>query len=98
MTDDYKTLRVPEDDWETAKEQKEAAGRTWGDQIVRPDGGVGNLGPFGGEVPEGVMICDAADEETLDAIREQLDRIESSAETAEQRAGSIERLLEGLQG
>lgn len=37
MADDYKTLRVPEGDWETAKEQKEGAGRTWGEQIVRPD-------------------------------------------------------------
>lgn len=35
---DYKTLRVPVDAWEAAKEQKETAGRTWGKQIVRPDG------------------------------------------------------------
>jgi len=43
MTDDgpqdYKTLRVPDDAWERAREQKEAAGRTWGEQIVRPEGG-----------------------------------------------------------
>lgn len=38
MSDDYKTLRVPEDAWETARAQKEDAGRTWGEQIVRPDG------------------------------------------------------------
>lgn len=37
MTDDYKTMRVPTDAWERAKEQKEAAGRTWGEQIVRPE-------------------------------------------------------------
>jgi hypothetical protein len=37
MSDDWKTLRVPTDAWETAKEQKEAAGRTWGEQIVRGD-------------------------------------------------------------
>lgn len=35
MTDDWKTLRVPEDAYEEAKAQKEAAGRTWGEQIVR---------------------------------------------------------------
>lgn len=35
---DYKTLRVPEPAWERAKEQKEAENRTWGEQIVRPDG------------------------------------------------------------
>lgn len=34
---DYKTLRVPEDAWEEAKAQKEDHGRTWGEQIVRPD-------------------------------------------------------------
>lgn len=38
MTDDWKTLRVPLGAWETAKEQKESAERTWGEQIVRPDG------------------------------------------------------------
>lgn len=36
---DYKTLRVPEDAWEEAKAQKEENGRTWGEQIVRNDGG-----------------------------------------------------------
>lgn len=35
--DDYKTMRVPADKWREAKEQKEAAGRTWGEQIVRPE-------------------------------------------------------------
>lgn len=38
MADNWKTLRVPKAAWETAKEQKVAAGRTWGEQIVRPDG------------------------------------------------------------
>jgi hypothetical protein len=32
-----------------------------------------------------------------DEIQEQLDRIESSAQTAEERTGAIERQLEGLQ-
>ena len=36
--DDWKTLRVPPEAYAAAKEQKEAAGRTWGEQIVRPDG------------------------------------------------------------
>lgn len=31
---DYKTLRVPEDAWQEAKEQKEANDRTWGEQLV----------------------------------------------------------------
>lgn len=38
MTDDnWKTLRVPADAWETAKAQKEDDDRTWGEQIVRGD-------------------------------------------------------------
>jgi len=37
--DDWKTLRVPVEAWEQAKAQKEAEGRTWGEQIVRPDDG-----------------------------------------------------------
>lgn len=35
---EYKTLRVPVEAWKEAKEQKEAADRTWGEQIVRPEG------------------------------------------------------------
>lgn len=34
---EYKSLRVPVDAWEQAKAQKEAEGRTWGEQIVRTD-------------------------------------------------------------
>ena len=34
---EYKTLRVPVEAWETAKAQKEEAGITWGEQIVRED-------------------------------------------------------------
>lgn len=37
MSDDWHTLRVPPEAYERAKAQKEADGRTWGDQIVRPD-------------------------------------------------------------
>jgi hypothetical protein len=37
VSDDWKTLRVPADRYQEAKEQKESAGRTWGEQIVRPD-------------------------------------------------------------
>lgn len=37
MSDDWKTLRVPTEAWERAKEQKETNGRTWGEQIVRQD-------------------------------------------------------------
>lgn len=35
--DDWKTLRVPPDAYERAQEQRKAAGRTWGEQIVRPE-------------------------------------------------------------
>jgi hypothetical protein len=35
---EYKTLRVPEHAWEQAKAQKENTGRTWGEQVVRPEG------------------------------------------------------------
>ena len=48
MADDWKTLRVPPGAYETAKSQKEAAGRTWGEQIIREedgDGGEGDTGP-----------------------------------------------------
>lgn len=37
MADDWKTLRVPPEAYEAAKAQKEDAGRTWGEQIVRED-------------------------------------------------------------
>jgi hypothetical protein len=36
--DDWKTLRVPADAWEQAQEQRQEAGRTWGEQVVRPEG------------------------------------------------------------
>jgi len=35
--DNWKTLRVPPEAYEEAKAQKEANGRTWGEQVVRPD-------------------------------------------------------------
>jgi len=34
--DDWKTLRVPPEAYDTAKAQKEQAGRTWGEQLVAP--------------------------------------------------------------
>jgi len=34
MGDGYKTLRVPEDDYYEAKEQKEKHNRTWGEQLI----------------------------------------------------------------
>lgn len=37
MSDDWKTLRVPVDKYEQAKDQKENDGRTWGEQIVNSD-------------------------------------------------------------
>lgn len=84
MTDnektEYKTLRVPEDAWETAKEQKEAAGRTWGEQIVRPsDDRELN-------VPEGFLHVMEASDEQLTEIREQLERVpERTADELEGR-------------
>lgn len=38
---EWKTLRVPKEARDKALKQKEEAGRTWGEQIVRPDGVVG---------------------------------------------------------
>lgn len=35
--DEWKTIRVPPEDWKRAKAQKDAADRKWGEQIVRPD-------------------------------------------------------------
>jgi len=34
--DDWKTLRVPPEAYETAKAQKDDADRTWGEQLVAP--------------------------------------------------------------
>ncbi len=55
------------------------------------DRDVGDLSPFGGEVPDlnSQFSCGVDDD--------RLDRIESSLETVESRTGSIERTLEGLQ-
>jgi hypothetical protein len=36
--DNWKTLRVPPEAYETAKAQKEDNDRTWGEQLVRPEG------------------------------------------------------------
>jgi len=32
--DNWKTIRVPEDDYQEAKAQKEEHGRTWGEQLL----------------------------------------------------------------
>jgi len=37
MSDGWKTIRVPPEAYETAKAQKDEHGRTWGQQLVRPD-------------------------------------------------------------
>lgn len=99
MSDDWKTLRVPTDAWERAKEQKESAGRTWGEQIVRPDGEYSDDGD--------ATAVDA--DELADALADRIDypesqdsetiarRLESLA-TIEERTGRIERTLEDLGG
>jgi len=68
---DYKTLRVPEDAWEDAKQQKEANDRTWGEQIVRPDSDKSST--TDSDVVEGSVEVDG-----LTDIKDQLDRIESA--------------------
>jgi len=37
MSDNWHTIRVPPEAYEQAKAQKEANGRTWGEQLVRPE-------------------------------------------------------------
>jgi hypothetical protein len=63
--DNWKTLRVPPEDYEEAKAQKEAAGRTWGDQIVRPD-------------DDATELSDVA--ESAAAIEERLGQLERTLE------------------
>lgn len=58
---EYKTMRVPKPDWEKARKQKQEAGRTWGEQIVRP-------GEDGGDAGD-----DVAGE--LEALREEVERV-----------------------
>lgn len=52
--DDWKTLRVPVADYNDAKAQKEEHGRTWGEQIVRPDGDGGEDYPDADEIAAAV--------------------------------------------
>jgi len=74
---DYKTLRVPVPAWERAKDQKENADRTWGEQIVRPEDGDG--GTADGDVAGAIQSL----ESSLSAIEERTGRIERTLEQLE---------------
>ena len=62
---EYKSLRVPEDAWEEAKAQKEAEGRTWGEQIVRTDAEDVEADTTQPSAEEIAAEIDALDEATL---------------------------------
>jgi hypothetical protein len=73
---DYKTLRVPEPAWERAKDQKEAADRTWGEQIVRPDD---DADTDAGDVAAAIQSL----ESSMSAVEERTGRIERTLEQLE---------------
>lgn len=85
---EYKTLRVPEGAYETAKDSKRED-ETWGEFLQRCSDTPPAIKRF--------VEAGDADSDIPDDLRAQLDRIESSAATAEERAGRIESTLEGLQ-
>ena len=85
--DDWKTLRVPPEAYAAAKEQKEAAGRTWGEQIVRPDGDGTAVYAAGSADPVDHIEAIAADMDALapDELRAELDRIAELVERVPER-------------
>lgn len=91
---EYKTLRVPEDAYDAAQDAKRDA-ETWGEFLQRCSDTRPEIREFveaGSETVEGGDASGGVP----DDLREQLDRIEASASTAEDRTGSIQRQLEGM--
>lgn len=87
--DNWKTLRVPPEAYEDAKAQKEAADRTWGEQIVRPD-------DEADATDEGITVEQIREE--LDTDAPNFDDVREAVATIEERTGRIEATLEDLEG
>jgi hypothetical protein len=83
--DDYKTMRVPTDAWERAKEQKESAGRTWGEQIVRPDGDSTDDSTEAPEVVEATVDTD----EIASEVAAKIDYAELASKVSEDVVGEL---------
>lgn len=71
---EWKTLRVRGDAYELAKEQKEEAGRTWSEQLVRPDG---------------EQDTEWTENEIRQVVREELERKETGSESIDEREKRI---------
>lgn len=70
--DNWHTLRVPPEAYETAREQKEEHGRTWGEQVVRPDDGGGDAAPERAEIDTDALARDVAAALDYAALAEQV--------------------------
>lgn len=89
MTEDnWKTLRVPPEAYEQAKEQKEKHGRTWGEQLVCDNATTMEV------IEAGEVVEELSHEDTL---AERLERIEQAAKEATNAAQAAERATEALQ-
>jgi hypothetical protein len=76
--DNWKTLRVPPEAYDEAKAQKEQHDRTWGEQLVRPDG-------------DSADAVDAPDAEAIaEAFRQAFPYDEVAAQTASKTADELE--------
>lgn len=101
--DNWKTLRVPPEAYDEAKEQKEEHGRTWGEQVVRDeDNAPRDVDALVDELKDELSMTADPGAPTSDAdverMMETLERIERAAGTVEERTGRIERAVEELGG
>jgi len=95
--DDWKTLRVPPEAYDTAKAQKDEHDRTWGEQLVCDNTTTTEV------VESDAVVEDLMQEiDTLafdGAISEQeAERMMNSLNTIEERTNSIESTLEDMSG
>lgn len=109
MSDNKKTIRVPTDEFEEARERKEANDQTWAEYLTDENrGGVDvddlkavtatpeDLTALREDVERSVELFDPREDSSIAQMKEQLEQIESSAETVEERTGRIERTLDTL--
>jgi len=95
---DYKTLRVPEDAYDIAKESKREK-ETWGEFLQRCSDNPPEIREFveAGESPDDLRAGLVSSDIDPDKLSEQLDVIESAAKEATQAAQSAEQSVEELQ-
>ena len=87
---DYKTMRVPEDAYETAKAHKEQLGVTWGEYLTLPteDGEVYGTG-VNPEIVEQLQNMQSTSE-LMDKLRRLDNRLD---ELPEQTAGKVQERM-----